>query len=91
MDVLFWIMGIAMTLAVLVLAIAFVCFYKVFYSRPNARSRVESEEIYTPDGKEYEPFRDHIIELTKQMRARPHVKATIRSFDGLTLRARSYE
>jgi len=74
-------------LIVLVLGIAFVCFYMAFYSK-----REEPREEYPiPPGKVYEPYREQMKAWMKEMRELPHDDVYIRSFDGLTLHGRYYE
>ncbi|MBQ9132252.1 MAG: alpha/beta hydrolase, partial [Clostridia bacterium] len=74
-------------LAVVVLATACVCFFKVFYSP----TRKQSEEYPIPDGEIYEPYRERMIQWIRQKREMPHTSVSIRSFDGLTLRGNYYE
>ena len=76
-------------LAVLVLVIAYVCFRMAFFV-PKKRP-VEKEEYPIPDGDEYLPYRDQMIQWIQQTRALPHEDMEITSFDGLQLRGRYYE
>ncbi len=76
-----------MIILTLILLTSFICFRIVFYSP----TRKQSDEIYIPKDKVYEPFRDDIVMWTQKMREQSHTEAEIRSKDGLTLRARFYE
>ena len=61
----------------------------VFYS---PKRRVLGEDEYEiPKGDIYEVFRDDIIRWTKDIRKMPRRSYEIKSFDGLTLRAKYYE
>lgn len=85
-----WIILIILaSLAAAVLITAAICFFKVFYS-PNRKPRAEDDYEF-PEGEEYVPFHQKIIEWTKQSRATPHRCVEIKTFDNLTLRGRYYE
>ena len=75
--------------AVLVLAVSYVCFYIAFYMpEKNKKPKAEFE---LPEGKIYEPYADAMIGWMKEVRAMPHEELQITSFDGLTLRGKYYE
>lgn len=82
------IFGIAVFI-LLVLLIAFICFYKVFYS--SDKQKKSKQEYPIPEGDIYEPFRDKMIFYIKEARKLPHTELSIKSHDGLTLRGRYYE
>jgi predicted alpha/beta-fold hydrolase len=63
------------------------CFLLIFY---NFRFK-EKEEYPIPKGEIYEPYREDMINWIKEVRALPKREFSIRSFDGLTLRALYYE
>jgi fermentation-respiration switch protein FrsA (DUF1100 family) len=69
---------------------AYVCYRITFYSSPK-RPEAHREEYPIPNGKEYEPFRQQIIDWIKFARALPYREVSIQSHDGLTLRGRYYE
>jgi pimeloyl-ACP methyl ester carboxylesterase len=73
----------------LVLAASLVCFIIVFYS--GKRKVLGPDEYDIPPGKIYEPFREDMVNWTKQIRSMPHEKIEIKSYDGLTLRGTYYE
>ncbi len=76
-------------IALLILGTAFVCFRMAFYNlKPK---HVDPEYIDIPKGAIYEPFRDIMTQWTRQTRALPCEKMSIKSFDGLTLYAKYYE
>lgn len=77
---------VAMTLVILL--ISYICFYLAFYV---PRKKTNREEYPIPPGKIYEPFRDTFIDWMKNLRALPHEKVSINSFDGLTLCGKFYE
>ncbi len=81
--------AIAAVIIALVLLISYVCFRMAFYAPRKKES--DSEEYKLPKGKIYEKHYDVMIEWIKQMRAMPHEKVEITSFDGLTLRGKYYE
>ena len=49
------------------------------------------EEFPVPDGEEYLPYRDQMIQWIKETRAMPHEDMEITSWDGLKLRGRYFE
>ena len=89
MNIVWTILGCAAFLAVLVLAVARICFHLAFYT--SRREKNPGEEYPIPPGKVYEPHRDAMVKWMKQTRAIPHDEVSIRSFDGLTLCGNYYE
>ncbi|MBE6543706.1 MAG: alpha/beta hydrolase [Ruminococcaceae bacterium] len=83
------IVGAVIGLTCLVLLIAYICFYKVFYS--SNKTKKFKEEYPIPVGDIYEPFRDKMVLYIKKARELPHRELSIKSHDGLTLRGRYYE
>ena len=75
-------------LATIVVLIAYICFRMAFYV---PKKRPTPEEYPVPDGEEYLPYREQMIQWIKETRALPHEDMQITSFDGLTLRGRYYE
>ena len=75
-------------LAAIVVLIAYICFRMAFYV---PKKRPTPEEYPVPDGEEYLPYREQMIQWIKETRAMPHEDMQITSFDGLTLRGRYYE
>ncbi len=89
MPVVWAVLGTLAALAVLVLLAAFICFMMAFYS--PRRKPVGADEFPIPPGEIYEPHRDQMVVWMKEMRATPHKRVSITSFDGLTLRGTYYE
>jgi fermentation-respiration switch protein FrsA (DUF1100 family) len=84
----FWILlGIAAGLAVLTLAVSFVCFRMSCY----AVRKPETEKYPIPKGTIYEPYREQMIAWMEETWATPHEDMEITSFDGLKLRGKYYE
>ena len=85
-----WIgLGVVGFLALAVLITAYVC-YRMMYRAPT-HQRLGEGEYAIPDGEIYEVFREDMIAWTKMIRAFPYKEYSIRSFDGLTLRAKFFE
>lgn len=85
---LFWIiLAIVAGLALLVLLIAYICFQISCYDSRKPRK----DKYPLPQGEIYEPYHDQMIRWIEQTRAMPHEDMQIKSFDGLTLRAKYYE
>lgn len=76
-------------LLILILLTSFFCFLKVFYS-PKRKER-GADEFETPKGAIYDPYRDEMLNWTKEMRALPYEEWRITSYDGLTLYGKYYE
>lgn len=76
-------------LVLLVLAVAWVCFFLAFYMPEKGKQ--PKSEFDLPKGKIYEPYADAMIGWMKEVRAMPQEELQITSFDGLTLRGKYYE
>ena len=76
-------------LALVVLAVSWLCFYIAFYMPEKAK--LPKSEFDLPQGKIYEPYADAMIGWMKEVRAMPHEDLQITSFDGLILRGKYYE
>ena len=76
-------------LLLIILAVAYYCYRRVFYS--PARKPMAADEYEIPPGEIYEPFREQMVAWMKETRAMPCERVSITSFDGLTLRGRYYE
>ena len=83
---LFWIF---LALVVLVLLIAFICFYMAFFVPKHGP--VAMDDYTIPEGKIYEPYRESMVKWMKETRAMPHEDFYITSHDGLKLHGRYYE
>jgi fermentation-respiration switch protein FrsA (DUF1100 family) len=84
-----WIgLSVLAALALIVALIAYICFRMAFYV---PKKRPVPEEYPVPDGDEYLPYREQMIQWIKESRALPHEDVQITSFDGLVLRGRYYE
>lgn len=84
-----WIgLSVLAALAVIVALIAYICFRMAFYV---PKKRPAAEEYPVPNGEEYIPYREQMIQWIKESRALPHEDVQITSFDGLLLRGRYYE
>ncbi len=82
----FWLL---LTVAIVVLAISYICYRIVFYAAPTPP--LGHDEYDIPTGEIYAPHREKMIHWTKEVRKLPHKDVTIRSFDGLQLAATYYE
>lgn len=89
MKILYYLIAIAVCVAILILLTAYICFRMAFYV-PRKKS-MNSEEFDLPHGKIYEPYYEQMITWTKETRAMSHEKFTITSFDGLKLSGKYYE
>ena len=72
-----------------VLGISYGCFRLAFYV--PKRSLTLPEEIETPEGEIYDPYREKMIRWGLETRALPHEEVSVTSFDGLILRGNYYE
>ena len=88
MDIIWWILGIAVFLMAMVLLIAYVCYRMAFYAKPR---QPQGDQIEIPVGKIYEPFREKMENWAREVRAMPSEAFSITSFDGLTLTGKYYE
>ncbi len=73
----------------LVLLLSYVCYRMAFYS--PARKPLPEDAYPIPEGSEYEPYREQMIQWIRRTRDIPHEEVTVRSFDGLTLCGYFYE
>ena len=72
-----------------VMLIAYICYRMAFYVPP--RKDALPDIIDLPDGHIYAPYRAAMEGWAKEVRAMPHEKMTVTSFDGLTLHGKYYE
>ena len=85
----FWIiLGVVFLLAIVVLAISYYCFCKVFFVN---RKEKDDREYPLPKGEIYEPYYEQMISWIEETRAMPQKEVEITTFDGLTLRGRYFE
>ena len=89
MHALWILLGIAAALILLLLLIAFICFYITFYV-PEGQKKPK-EEFPFPPGDIYVPFHGQMRTWMQEARELPFEAVSIRSFDGLTLRGKYYE
>ena len=80
------VLWILLGLALLVLAISFVCFYIAFFVPKH--SPIAADDYTTPEGPVYAPFREQMVQWMREVRALPHEDCYITSFDGLKLHGR---
>lgn len=76
-------------LVILFLLCSYICFYITFYIKD--KKIYKDEEYDIPPGKVYLPYKEHLINLMKDVRKIPYVSAEIKSFDDLKLHARYYD
>ena len=89
MDI-FWILAALCAAALLaVLITAYICYRTAFYEPDRKPQSDDTFDI--PKGRIYEPFRESIINWTRETRAMPREDMYITSFDGLKLHGRYYE
>ena len=84
--VIFWIL---LAIALLILLIAFACFYLAFFVPKHGP--IGPDEYPIPEGKVYEPFRERMVKWIKETRNLPCEDFYIECFDGLKLHGRYYE
>lgn len=84
--VIFWIL---LAIALLILLIAFACFYLAFFVPKHGP--IGPDEYPIPEGEVYEPFRERMVKWIKETRNLPCEDFYIESFDGLKLHGRYYE
>ena len=84
-----WLLIVGGVLLLIGFAVSFYCYRRVFYS--PARKPYGENEFPLPDGKEYAPYHEAIVEWIKKARSLPHEDFSIQSHDGLTLRGKYYE
>lgn len=89
MEWLWWCLGTAVLMILLVLLIAFICFMRIFYFK--SRRPLGENEYDLPKGEIYDVFREDMIRWTESARKMPHEDIEIESFDGLKLRGKFYQ
>ena len=82
--------SILAALCVLAAVIAYICFRIAFYA-PRRKPYAQNDTLDIPKGKIYEPFREKMENWMREVRAMPHQKFSITSFDGLKLYGKYYE
>jgi len=85
----FRLLFIAAFLALLVLAVAYICFRIVFYVPKKQQS--PSDELPVPDGAIYEPYHPLMKKWILEARSFPQEDCYINSHDGLKLHAKYFE
>ena len=88
MEYLFIILITTAIVALLILITSYVCFRMTFYV--SDKQKIKEDEFSIPPGKDYEPFREKMIEWQKQIKEMPHEELSIKTFDGLTLRGKYF-
>ena len=76
-------------LALLVLAISYICFRIVFYVSPKQKKA--SDELPVPEGAIYEPYHPLMKKWVLEARSFPYEDCYITSHDGLKLHAKYFE
>ena len=89
MEALYIILGSLASVVLLVLLVAFICFYLAFYV--PKKNKTPKTEYDLPQDKIYVPYHDKMIEWIKEVRTFKYEEVSITSFDGLTLRGKYYE
>lgn len=89
MEIVFIILTVILSLAILMLLGLGICFFMAYYA--PKRKPIERDEFPLPKGDEYEPYRALLTAWMKEVRALPNREFSVTSFDGLTLRAKYYE
>ena len=89
MGLFWWLFGISAGLFLLILAVAFFCFYRIFYFSPAIRRKTAPDALLKADT--YAPYRTQMADWKQKARALPCKEVSITSFDGLTLHGRLYE
>ena len=84
-----WCLLAIAAIAFLTLLTSFICFLKVFYS--PKRKPLGPDEYDIPEGEIYEAFREDMIAWMKEIRSMPCENFEIKSFDGLSLKAKYFE
>lgn len=83
------VLGVLAAIALLIAAAAYICFRLAFYV--PTRKPTSPDEIITPKGAIYDPYRERMEQWARETRALPYEEVSITSFDGLTLRGKYYE
>lgn len=76
------------SILLLILLTTYICYKIAFYSN-NKKALVD--EVVLPNQKIFNTFREQIIQDVTDIRALPYQAYEIKSFDGLTLKAKYYE
>lgn len=85
---------VVITLALLVLLTAYVCFRIVFYVPRKKEVPLDeflSDELPVPEGEIYEPYHDLMRKWIREARGFKHEDFYIKSHDGMKLHAKYYE
>lgn len=90
MWIVWTLLSTAATLAILVLITAFICFRMAFFVRRENQAE-EDAKLPIPEGEEYEPYREQIVNWINEIRSMPRKPVEIRSHDGLRLAGYFYE
>lgn len=80
---------ILLAIVLLILLIAFACFYLAFFVPKHGP--IGPDEYPIPEGEIYEPFRERMVKWIKETRKLPCEDFYIESYDGLKLHGRYYE
>ena len=80
---------IMLTVFLAIYVTAYICYRMAFYSPP--RKPLEGDQVETPVGEIYDPFREKMEKWILEARAMDREEVSIKSFDGLTLRGWFYE
>ena len=85
----FWILGGALMVAALVLAVSYICFRMAFYVDRSKQASPDMLDL--PAGEVYRPFLPFMEECAKEVRAMPCEELHTTSYDGLPLYGKFYE
>lgn len=84
-----WVLAAVLAVVLILLGLSLTCFYLVFVS-PRKKSS-DNEDFGIPKGDIYDEFHDEIVAWIKMTRGMDCENFSIKSHDGLTLRARYFE
>ena len=88
MKVLGIVLFCVIALALIFLSISYLCFRLTFFAKRNGK---KDDEIETPKGEIYDPFREQMINWTKETRQMKTEEFSVVSFDGLRLYGKFYQ
>lgn len=88
MKVLGIVLFCVIVLALIFLSISYLCFRLTFFAKRNGK---KGDEIETPKGEIYDPFREQMINWTKETRQMKTEEFSVVSFDGLRLYGKFYQ
>jgi len=71
------------------LSVTCICFFRIFYSKK--RRPLGEDEFETFDGEAYDPHRENMVALMREIRAMPYIDVSLVSYDELSLRGKYYE